>query len=120
MFSLQIVQSALPICTLNVPSTHARQGFTVRPGVPPATHARRVRPPRKEFDGHLEHATTDATDVAPVTIEKVLVDQLVHNDESMTVLYVPGTHNEHGPPFGPLAPVLQVQPVTTELPTVPE
>jgi hypothetical protein len=35
----------------------------------------------------------------------------------VTFLYLPGTHSEHGPPFAPVAPALQVHAVTTELDT---
>jgi hypothetical protein len=60
----------------------------------------------------FEHAKLE---VAPVTLEKVFAEQLVHTDEPITVLYLPGTHNEQGPPFGPVAPALQVQAVSAEL-----
>ena len=35
----------------------------------------------------------------------------------VTFLYLPGTHSEHGPPFGPVAPALHTHAVTTELDT---
>jgi len=65
-----------------------------------------------EFAGHVEHAEID---VAPVTLENVLAEQFVHSAVPVAVLYLPGTHRAHGPPFGPLAPVLQVQPVIAEV-----
>jgi len=34
----------------------------------------------------------------------------------ITFLYFPGTHKEHGPPLGPVAPALHTHAVTTELP----
>lgn len=34
----------------------------------------------------------------------------------ITFLYLPGTHKEHGPPFGPVAPALHTHAVITELP----
>lgn len=55
-------------------------------------------------------------DVAPITVEKVFAEQLVHTAVPVTGLYLPDTHKEHGPPFGPLAPALQIHDVTTELP----
>jgi hypothetical protein len=66
-----------------------------------------------ESAGHDEH---DEIDVAPVTLENVFSGQFAHSAVPVAVLYLPGTHREHGPPFGPLAPVLQVHAVTTELP----
>jgi hypothetical protein len=109
----QSVHSALPISVLNVPATHARHGPPSGPVYPRLHTQTALDPADCEFAGQLEHAPTD---VAPVTMEKVLAEQLVHNDEPMTVLYFPATHNEHGPPFGPLAPALQTHAVTTELP----
>ncbi len=117
VFALQSVQSALPICALNVPATHARQGPPSAPVYPRLHKQTALEPPDCEFAGQLEHAPTD---VAPATAENVLAEQLVHTAAPITGLYVPGTHRAHGPPFGPLAPVLHVQLVTTELPTVAE
>jgi hypothetical protein len=65
------------------------------------------------LSGHVEHAEID---VAPVTVEKVFAEQFRHTDVPVTALYFPGTHSAHGPPFGPLAPVLQIHAVTAELP----
>ena len=76
------------------------------------THAA-LEPPVCEFAPQFEHAKID---VAPTTVEKVFAEQFVHTAVPETVLYLPGTHNEHGPPFGPLAPVLHTHAVTTELP----
>jgi hypothetical protein len=85
----QSVHSALPICALNVPATQARQGPPSGPVYPLLhTHAT-LDPPDCEFAGQLEHA---AIDVAPVTIEKVLAEQLVHTAAPITGLYVPGPH----------------------------
>jgi hypothetical protein len=57
----------------------------------------------------VEHAELA---VAPVTVEKVFAEQFRHTDVPITALYFPGTHSAHGPPFGPLAPVLQIHAVT--------
>jgi hypothetical protein len=73
-----------------------------------------LEPPDCELSPQFEHAKLE---VAPVTLEKVFAEQFRHTDEPVTVLYFPGTHRAHGPPFGPVAPVLQVQAVTRELPT---
>jgi hypothetical protein len=108
----QNVQSAAPICVLNVPGTHARQGPASGP-VNPLLHTQTALAPVDcEFAGHVEHAEID---VAPITLEKVFAEQLVHTAVPITVLYFPGTHNAHGPPFGPVAPALQVQAVSAEL-----
>jgi hypothetical protein len=72
-----------------------------------------LEPPDCELSPQFEHAKLE---VAPVTLEKVFAEQLVHTDEPITVLYLPGTHNEQGPPFGPVAPALQVHDVRRELP----
>ena len=37
--------------------------------------------------------------------------QLVHAIEPVVVLYVPATHAVHGPPFGPVVPMLQIHSV---------
>ena len=106
------MHSALPVPALNVPATHARHGPPSGP-VYPLLHTQTALDPADcEFAGQLEHATTD---VAPTTVEKVLAGQLVHTAAPITGLYVPGTHREHIPPFGPLAPVLQVHAVSAEL-----
>jgi len=107
------VHSALPMSVLNVPATQARQTPPSGPVYPLLhTHAA-LEPPDCEFAPQLEHAKLD---VAPVTLEKVFAEQLVHTAVPETVLYLPGTHKAHGPPLGPLAPVLQIHDVTTELP----
>jgi hypothetical protein len=73
-----------------------------------------LAPPDCEFAEQFEHAKLD---VAPVTLEKVFAEQFRQTDVPITALYLPGTHSAHGPPFGPLAPVLQVHAVTRKLPT---
>ena len=47
--------------------------------------------------------------VAPTVSEYVLTSQFVHVAVPVTDLYVPATHKEHGPPLGPVAPILQTQ-----------
>jgi hypothetical protein len=65
------------------------------------------------FALQFEHVEID---VAPVTLENVFAEQFRHADVPVIALYFPGTHSAHGPPFGPLAPALQVHVVTAELP----
>ncbi len=108
----QNVQSALPICVLNVPGTQVRQGPPSGP-VNPLLHTHKVFTPTDgEFAGHVEHTEID---VAPVTLENVFAEHFRHTDVSTTDLYLLGTYRAHGPPFGPLAPVLQIHAVTAEL-----
>jgi hypothetical protein len=109
----QSVHSALPICALNVPAPHARHGPPSGPVYPLLHTQTALDPPDCEFAGQLEHAPTD---VAPATLENVFAEQFRHTDVPITVLYFPGTHSAHGPPFGPLAPALQVHACRAELP----
>jgi hypothetical protein len=53
---------------------------------------------------------------APLAAEYVPVPQSVHAANPVDTLYFPATHAAHGPPFGPVNPVLQVQFVKAELP----
>ena len=107
------VHSAPPICALNVPATHARHGPPSGPVYPLLhTHAA-LDPADSEFAGQLEHAKLD---VAPAALENVFAEQFVHTAVPVTVLYLPGTHSAHGPPFAPLAPALHVHAVIRELP----
>jgi hypothetical protein len=108
----QTVQSALPICVLKVPETPARQGPPSGPVYPLLQTHTALDTPDCEFALQFEHVEID---VAPVTLENVFAEQFRHTDVPVTVLYLPGTHSAHGPPFGPLAPVLHVHAVTAEL-----
>ena len=47
--------------------------------------------------------------VAPVADEYFPVPQSVHAAVPVTVLYLPATHPLHGPPSGPVYPMLQIQ-----------
>jgi hypothetical protein len=76
------------------------------------THAE-LDSPDCEFAPQFEHAKIE---VAPVTLENVLAEQFRHTDVPETVLYLPGTHKEHGPPFAPVAPALHTHDVIKELP----
>jgi hypothetical protein len=108
----QTVHAALPISILNVAGTHARHGPSSGPVYPLLHRHKTLDPADCEFAGHDEQAEIDA---APVTLENVFAGQFTHSAEPMAALYVPGAHREHGPPFAPVAPVLQVQAVTAEL-----
>ena len=98
---------------LNVPATHARHTPPSGPVYPLLHTHSALEPPDCEFAPQFEHTKTD---VAPITAEKVFAEQLVHTAVPETVLYLPGTHREHGPPFGPVAPALHTHDVIKELP----
>jgi hypothetical protein len=51
---------------------------------------------------------------APTVVEYFPDSQLMHSTEPVVVLYFPVMQRVHGPPFGPDAPVLQIQPVNAE------
>ena len=62
--------------------------------------------------GHLSHVVPEA----PTAVEYVPSPQFVQAADPVDVLYFPATHAAHGPPFGPVDPVLQVQFVKAALP----
>ncbi len=68
-----------------------------------------------EFDGQAMHVEL-AED--PPAVEYVPASQSEHAADPVDVLYFPATHAAHGPPFGPVDPVLQVQFVKAALPAV--
>ena len=105
--------SALPMTVLNVPETHARHTPPSGPVYPVLQTHTTLEPTDCEFAPQFEHTKID---VAPITVEKVFAEQLVHSAVPVAGLYLPGTHREHGPPFGPVAPVLQLHAVIKELP----
>ena len=108
----QTVHAALPTCVLKVPATQARHGPPSGPEYPLLHTHTALDTPDCAFALQFEHVEID---VAPVTLENVFAEQFRHADVPVTVLYLPGTHSAHGPPFGPLAPVLHVQAVNAEL-----
>jgi len=108
----QTVQSALPTCVLKVPATQARHEPPSGP-VYPLLHTHTALDTADcAFALQFEHVESD---VAPVTLENVFAEQFRHTDVPVITLYFPGTHSAHGPPFGPLAPALQMHAVSTEL-----
>jgi hypothetical protein len=56
-----------------------------------------------------------ALDIAATVAEYLPTGQLVHAAELVALLYFPATHAEHGPPFGPVYPDLQMQAVRATL-----
>jgi hypothetical protein len=66
-----------------------------------------------EFAGHARHVEAS---VAPTDMEYVPAKQSVHAAVPVMILYLPETHTAHGPPSGPVKPMLQTQALITELP----
>ncbi len=57
------------------------------------------------------HARQVVAIVAPAVEEYVLAPQSVHKTDPVVVLYLPATQEVHGPPLGPVYPVLQTHPM---------
>jgi hypothetical protein len=66
-----------------------------------------------EFGGQALHVELAE---APTASEYVPAPQSAQVTVPVNVLYFPATHAAHGPPFGPVDPVLQVQLVKAALP----
>jgi hypothetical protein len=62
--------------------------------------------------GHARHV---AAVVAPAVAEYLPAAQSAHTALPVVVLYLPATHAVHGPPFGPVNPVLQLHAASAEL-----
>ena len=109
VFVPQSVHTAAPVTALYLP---AAQGEQVPPSGPvnPTLHVQApiALPPDPDelLDGQLVH-TPDP--VAPGVVEYVPAPQSVHTAVPVEPLYLPAKHDVHGPPFGPVAPALQVQ-----------
>ncbi len=127
----QSVQVAVPVNALYFPATHAAHGPPFGP-VDPVLQVQLVKAAlpagELELDGQALHV-----ELAPTAVEYVPAPQSVHRaapvnavylpaSQSVQVavpinaLYFPATHAAHGPPFGPVHPVLQVQFVKAALP----
>jgi hypothetical protein len=65
-----------------------------------------------ELVGQNRH---DPIDAAPSNVVYVPEKQSLHATEPVMSLYFPATQNMHGPPSGPVKPLLQVQAVMLEL-----
>jgi hypothetical protein len=66
--------------------------------------------------GELESAGHAKQVDKPVVSEYVPLSHRLQTASPTTFLYLPATHAVHGPPFGPVDPVLQVQLVKASLP----
>jgi hypothetical protein len=107
----QSVHAADPVDALYLPATHTVHGPPVGPENPVLQMLQLALPAgEEEFDGQAMHAE------APTAVEYVPSPQAVQLADPVDVLYLPATHAAHGPPFGPIAPALQVQLVKAPLP----
>ncbi len=111
----QLVHPTLPLVSLYVPAPHGEHGPPSGPEYPALhVHAKdeELIAGELEFRGHTPQL--DAAE-APTVLECVPDPQLVHSALPLAILYVPATHAEHVPPFGPEYPALQAHAVTSEL-----
>jgi hypothetical protein len=111
------VHKAAPVPALYLPAAQGEQAVPSGP-VYPTLHVQApiALPPDPDelLAGQLVH-TPDP--VAPGVVEYVSVPQSVHLVVPVSGLYFPATHDMHGPPFGPVAPALQVQFAKVPLPS---
>jgi hypothetical protein len=107
----QSVHTADPVEDLYFPATHAVHEPPSGP-VHPALQVQLVK--EFEFDRQTLHAELAE---APTALEYVPSEQSVHRDDPVNDLYFPATHAVHLPPFGPVHPALQVQPLAWKTPT---
>ena len=115
----QDVQLLFPVTFLYLPGTHSEHGPPFGP-VAPALHTHAVTTELDTDEFELSaHATQTSDAFAPTIPEYVPAPQLVQAAVPFATLYFPVTHNEHVPPFGPVAPTLHTQAAITTLP-VPE
>jgi hypothetical protein len=75
---------------------------------------------RVDMDANEGFAATRAKNLAQMVLEykerTQFAGQAVHAAVPVDALYLPASHAVHGPPFGPVAPALQVQFVKAALP----
>ena len=116
VFVPQSVHAADPVSALYLPAAQPEQ---VPPSGPvnPMLHVQApialLPDPDELLAGQLVH-TPDP--VAPGVVEYVPAPQSVHVAVPVEPLYLPAKHDAHGPPFGPVAPALQVQLAKVPLP----
>jgi hypothetical protein len=94
-------------------------------GPPDALYTGRMADPtgtlaRVDMDANKGFAATRAKNLAQMVLEykerTQFAGQAVHAAVPIDALYLPASHAMHGPPFGPVAPALQVQFVKAALP----
>ena len=66
------------------------------------------------YAGHWLHVDSS---ISPVPAEYVPSEHCEHDDDPFTSLYVPAIHAAHATPSGPVYPLLQVQLVSSPLPS---
>jgi len=75
---------------------------------------------RVDTDANEGFAATRAKNLAQMVLEykerTQFAGQAVHAADPVDALYLPASHAVHGPPFGPVAPALQLQFVKASLP----
>ena len=115
------LHSAEPLTALYVPALHASQSLPSP--VYPTTHwqcaASELPGGEKEFAGHATHWLLSAleyesrghikhacADVEPVVDTCLPGSHWVHCAEPLVGLNLPATHASHGPPPGPVKPIL--------------
>ncbi len=112
------VHTALPLLGLYFPATQAVHGPPSGP-VKPALQAEVIQAVTDELPlGEMEPAGQVmhvVEIVAPVLVEYVPDPQSVHTALPLLGLYFPATQTLHGPPFGPVNPVLHMQAARAEL-----
>ena len=112
----QSVHAALPLIVLYFPATqevHRPPSGPVKPALQTQALTAELAVGELEFAGHARHVEAS---VAPTDMEYVPAKQSVHAAVPVMILYLPETHTAHGPPSGPVKPMLQTQALITELP----
>jgi hypothetical protein len=112
----QSVHAALPLIVLYFPATqevHRPPSGPVKPMLQAQTLTAELAVGELEFAGHARHVEAS---VAPVLVEYVPAPQSAHAALPLAILYFPATHAAHGPPSGPVKPILQAQALIAELP----
>jgi hypothetical protein len=111
----QSVHVALPLIVLYFPATqevHRPPSGPVKPMLHTQALTAELAVGELEFAGHARHVVAI---VAPTDIEYVPTKQSVHTPVPEMILYLPETHATHGPPSGPVKPMLQAQALTAAL-----
>ena len=110
----QSVHAAEPIASLYFPATQTAHVPPFGPEYPRLQRqAETAVCPEADVTEYAGQATQVISAVAPTVAENALAAQLVHAAEPEPALYFPATHNTHAAPSDPVAPVLQVQAVST-------
>ena len=105
------IHAALPGTDLYFPAPQTAQGPPAGPEVP-ALHIQELAEPDPEKLSEFAGQRTQVCSlVAPTSAEYV---PALHNAQAplpVATLYLPASQSEHGPPFGPVLPALQVHTV---------